>query len=82
MQMVFFEFQEGGQVMDHSHNYTQWGLVIDGAMELNVDGKSQLFRKGDEYLIPPRAIHSARFPCKTRLMDLFCEKERYKKKKV
>ena len=80
MQMVFFEFQEGGKVMDHSHSYPQWGLVINGTMELRVDGKSRMVRKGDEYLIPPRAIHSAIFPCKTRLMDLFCEKERYKKK--
>jgi quercetin dioxygenase-like cupin family protein len=82
MQLVFFEFQEGGRVAGHSHSYSQWGMVIDGAMELCVDSKPKMYGKGDEYLIPPGAVHSARFLCKTRLMDLFCEKERYKSKRV
>jgi len=82
MQMVFFEFQEGGRVTGHSHSYSQWGMVIDGTMELTVNGKPKMFRKGEEYLVPAGANHSAKFPCKTRIVDLFCEKERYKTKKV
>ncbi len=82
MQLVFFEFQEGGRVASHSHNYAQWGMVVDGAMELTVDGKPQIYKKGDEYLIPAGSVHSVKFQCKARLMDLFCEKERYRPKKA
>ncbi len=80
-QLVFFEFEEGGTVAAHNHDYAQWGMVIDGMMELTVDKKSKEYRKGDEYLIPTRASHSVRFLTKTRIMDLFLEKERYKPKK-
>jgi quercetin dioxygenase-like cupin family protein len=82
MQMVFFEFQEGGRVTDHSHSYSQWGMVIDGIMELTINGKPKMHGKGEEYLVPAGAIHSVKFPRKTRIVDLFCEKERYKAKKA
>ena len=51
-QLVFFEFQADTKVPEHSHNYPQWGMVIDGKRELAVDGKPLMCEKGDEYLIP------------------------------
>ena len=79
-QLVFFEFQPDINLPEHSHRYAQWGIVIDGRMELTVDGKPRTCGKGGEYLIPAGAKHSAKFPCKTRVMDLFSEKHRYKPK--
>ena len=64
----------------HSHNYPQWGMVIEGEMELTVDSKPQRFKKGDEYLVPAGKAHSAKFFQKTRVMDYFSEKNRYKPK--
>ena len=60
-QLVFFEFEAGAKVPEHSHSYAQWGMVIDGKMELTVDGEPRVCEKGDEYLIPVDAKHSARF---------------------
>ncbi len=56
-------------------------MVIDGRMELTVDKTPKECKKGDEYMIPKRSSHSVRFLTKTRIMDLFMEKERYKIKK-
>lgn len=79
-QLVFFQFEHGTDMPAHSHNYPQWGMVIEGEMELTVDGKPQRFKRGDEYLVPAGKGHSAKFFQKTRVMDYFSEKNRYKPK--
>ena len=80
-QLVFFEMESSAAVPEHSHSYPQWGMLIDGKMELTVDGKPRMLEKGDEYLIPAGAKHYAKFFSKTRVMDLFSEKSRYQPKK-
>jgi quercetin dioxygenase-like cupin family protein len=77
-QLVFFEFQADTKVPVHSHSYPQWGIVVDGKMELTVDGNPLMCEKGSEYLIPAGAKHYARFLKRTRVMDYFSEKSRYK----
>ena len=81
-QLVFFEFEADAKVPEHSHGYPQWGIVIDGKMELTINGKPRICVKGDEYVIPAGAKHFARFLCRTRVMDLFSEKNRYKPKLI
>jgi len=76
-QLIFFEMQPTAKVPQHSHAYPQWGMVIEGAMNLTVNGKTRLCQKGDDYLIPAQAKHSATFQVVTRVMDLFSEKTRY-----
>ncbi|HKZ94577.1 MAG TPA: cupin domain-containing protein [Candidatus Bathyarchaeia archaeon] len=77
-QIVFFEMEPSAIVPEHWHDYAQWGLMIDGEMELTIDGKTQVCRKGDEYVIPAHARHHARFRRRSRVMDLFSEKTRYR----
>jgi quercetin dioxygenase-like cupin family protein len=79
-QLVFFEMQPDAVVPEHSHSYPQWGMLIQGGMKLTVGGKTRTIRKGDEYLIPANAKHSVTFLAKTRVMDLFLEKTRYRPK--
>jgi len=81
-QLVFFEFDSGTQVPKHSHSYDQWGIVIEGEMELVIDGKPRICPKGAEYVIPSGAEHFAKFLHKTRVMDFFSEKNRYKLKPI
>ena len=81
-QLVFFQFERGTDMPAHSHNYMQWGIVVDGEMELTIDGKPQRFKKGDEYLVPAGKLHSAKFFDATRVMDYFSEKNRYKPKQT
>jgi mannose-6-phosphate isomerase-like protein (cupin superfamily) len=81
-QLVFFEFETNANVPEHSHDYPQWGIVIDGKMELTINGKPRICERSDEYLIPAGARHSARFLSRTRVIDLFSEKNRYKPKTI
>lgn len=77
-QLVFFEMEPIAIVPEHSHDYAQWGMVIEGRMKLTIDGKPRMCGKGDEYVIPARSKHSATFPSKCRVMDFFSEKTRFR----
>jgi len=79
-QLIFFEMQSTAIVPEHSHNYPQWGMLIEGEMKLTINNKTKTIKKGDEYLIPAQAKHKATFTTKTRVMDFFSEKTRYKAK--
>lgn len=77
-QLVFFEMEPSAPVPEHSHDYDQWGMVIEGKMELTIDSETRICQKGDEYVIPALAKHRARFLSKSRVIDFFSEKNRYK----
>jgi quercetin dioxygenase-like cupin family protein len=79
-QLVFFVMEASAAVPEHTHGYSQWGMVIDGDMDLIIDGKAMKCTKGTEYLIPAGAKHFARFHKRTRVVDFFSEKSRYKQK--
>ncbi|RUT73627.1 cupin domain-containing protein [Ancylomarina longa] len=75
-QIVFFEIEAIGKVPRHSHA-AQWGVVIDGNMDLTIGGDTKNYRKGDHYFISEGVLHSAIFHTRTIVMDYFAEKDRY-----
>ncbi len=79
-QIVFFEIEAKSEVSEHSHD-AQWGIVVDGKMELAIEGRARVYGKGDEYLIPAQAKHSAKFLTKCKVIDFFSDKTRYKPKR-
>jgi len=79
-QIVFFEIEPFGEVSEHSHDSPQWGIVVEGEMELTIDNKTKVYERGDEYFIPVQKKHSAKFLNKFRAIDFFGEKMRYKPK--
>jgi quercetin dioxygenase-like cupin family protein len=81
-QLVFFEMEPNTQVPEHSHDYPQWGIMLKGKMQLTIDGKAHLIKKGDEYVIPTNAKHYATFLNKSRVIDFFSEKTRYRTRSV
>lgn len=80
-QVVFFDIEASGEVTEHHHATPQWGVVVEGEMELTINGETGVYRRGDEYHIPAKAKHSARFRSRFRSIDFFCEKDRYKPRK-
>jgi quercetin dioxygenase-like cupin family protein len=75
-QIVFFDIEPIGEVPRHSHG-AQWGVVIDGDMDLTINGATKNYQKGDHYFIQEGELHSARFNKRTIVMDYFAEKDRY-----
>ncbi len=79
-QVVFFDIQPVGKVPPHSH-CDQWGFMIEGEMSLTIGGETKTYRKGDWYYIPAGVEHSATFPTRVHVMDIFAASDRYKPKK-
>ena len=78
-QIVFMEIEPIGEVAPHSHG-AQWGIVVEGEMQLTIGGITKTYHKGDHYYIPEQAVHSAIFNKKTWVVDFFADKERYRSK--
>lgn len=79
-QMVFFDIEPVGEVPPHSH-CDQWGFVLNGEMKLTIGGDTRTYRKGDWYFIPEGTVHSATFPTRVNVIDLFDSPDRYQIKK-
>ena len=78
-QLVFFDIEPIGEVTPHSHG-AQWGVVLDGEVELSIGDDTRIYRKGDTYYIPSGVVHSARFRSRARVIDFFAEPSRYQGK--
>lgn len=76
-QVVFFDIDPIGEIPPHSHG-EQWGVVVEGEMELTIDGVTRRYAPGDSYHIPAGAIHAARFDSHFRAIDVFADADRYK----
>jgi quercetin dioxygenase-like cupin family protein len=79
-QVVFMSFEKDVEIPEHSHE-AQWGIVLAGEIELTINGKKQVYRKGDTYFIPKDIPHSAKIKAGYRDLTLFNQKDRYKIKK-
>jgi quercetin dioxygenase-like cupin family protein len=79
-QAVFIRLEPGATVPDHSHG-AQWGVVLDGELELTISGTTLKRRKGDSYEIPEGALHAAASPTGALVLDLFADPRRYSPKR-
>lgn len=43
----------------HSHE-SQYGIVLEGRIELTINGKTNTYTKGDRYFIPKGVMHSGK----------------------
>jgi quercetin dioxygenase-like cupin family protein len=47
-------------VPSHHHPHEQGGTVLEGLLILTIDGETRELRKGDAFIAPSHAVHSAR----------------------
>ncbi len=78
-QMLFMEFSEDVEVPEHSHE-SQWGVVLEGSVDLTIDGIERTYSKGDRVFIPKGVKHSAKIHAGYADISFFNEKDRYKTK--
>ena len=79
-QLVFFEIEPIGAIPPHAHG-AQWGVVIEGELELTISGETRTYQPGDSYFIPAGSTHEARVKTRVRAVDVFDEVDRYRPKK-
>ena len=65
------ELEDGAVVPPHSHPHEQAGIVLEGVLELTIDGATRALRPGESYIAPGGATHSARAVGACRVLDIF-----------
>jgi quercetin dioxygenase-like cupin family protein len=78
-QIIFMTFEEDVDLPEHAHE-GQWGIVLEGMIELTIDGVKNTFQKGDRYYIPAGTKHSGKIFAGYSDMTFFNERNRYRTK--
>ena len=78
-QIIFMEFSEDVDLSEHFHE-SQWGIVLEGKIDLIIDGVKNTFVKGDRYFIPKDIRHSGKIYAGYADMTFFNQSDRYKEK--
>jgi quercetin dioxygenase-like cupin family protein len=73
------EFEEDIEIPSHAHE-TQWSVVLEGRIELKIEGVTRTYTKGDRILVPKDARHSARIYAGYADITFFNEPGRYQAK--
>ena len=74
--VVIFEFHKDFTIPSHAHK-NQWGSVLEGEIELTLDGVTTTHHPGSSYFIPSGHEHGARVTAGTKVIDIFEESDRY-----
>jgi quercetin dioxygenase-like cupin family protein len=78
-QVVVMEFEEHVDLAEHSHA-RQYGIVLEGKIDLVIGGVSHTFVKGDRYVIPEGVVHSGIIHAGYADVSFFDEANRFKAK--
>lgn len=54
------EFSPGGMVGKHTHPGEEVAYVLEGTIELEVEGKSRTLKAGDSFFVPAGTVHAAK----------------------
>jgi len=75
-QILYMYFEKDVMLPEHSHK-AQWGIVLEGQIELTANGHTKTYQKGDRYYIPENTVHSGRIFAGYADMTFFNEAHRY-----
>lgn len=75
-QIIFMQFKEDIDLPEHSHE-AQWGIVLEGKIELTINGVKNTYAKGDRYFIEKDVKHSGKIFAGYADITFFNQKDRY-----
>jgi len=78
-QVLFMQFEKDVEIPEHSHE-SQWGVVLEGRIDLVIEGTAKTYTKGERVFIPKGAKHSAKIYAGYADISFFNQKDRYKAK--
>ena len=75
-QLIFMQFEENVDLPEHAHA-AQVGFVLEGKIDLTIDGITHEYAKGDIYYIPAGVKHSGKIYAGYADITFFDEPGRY-----
>lgn len=76
---MFYEVDTDIEIPKHRHG-AQWGVVLEGSMEMIIDDEARVYSRGDTYFVPNGADHVTRIRAGYRGIDVFEDAQRYRPK--
>ena len=72
MLLSLVEVDANALVPLHTHPHEQGGIIVEGELEMGVDGEVKLLKPGDMYIIPGNVEHYAKaHDVKAVALDIF-----------
>ncbi|HBD95786.1 MAG TPA: cupin domain-containing protein [Spirochaetia bacterium] len=75
------EFDKDTILQEHSHE-SQFGVVLNGKIDLIINGEYKTYIKGDSYYIPKDVIHSGKIYAGYADITFFNQNNRYSSKEM
>jgi quercetin dioxygenase-like cupin family protein len=80
-QVIFMEFAKDVELKAHSHK-SQWGIVLEGKVDLTIGDMEKTYGKGDRYYVPDGVSHHGHIYAGLTVIEYFDQKDRYHLKKM
>src|SRR5512138_398753 len=71
MSFGYVELLEGSSVREHNHFQEQITFILEGQLDMVIDGKPCSLEQGMYYVIPSNTMHSATAKTFCRVIDVF-----------
>lgn len=71
MTIGFVDIEKGAILPAHSHVHEQTTQIIEGQLEMTIDGVTQILEPGTITLIPSNVIHGANALTDCKVVDIF-----------
>ena len=72
MLLSLVEVDANALVPMHTHPHDQGGIIVEGELEMGIDGEVKLLKPGDMYIIPGNVEHYAKaYDVKAIALDIF-----------
>jgi len=75
-QILFMEFEKDVILPEHVHA-AQLGIVLEGRIDMTIEGKTHSYQKGDRYYIPAGVRHSGKIYAGYADITFFDQENRY-----
>ena len=77
--IAFWEIKKGSLLPEHHHIHEQTTQIIEGQLELTINGETNILKPGTIAVIPSNSKHSGRALTDCKITDTFCPaREDYK----
>ncbi len=78
-QIIYMHFSEDVDLPEHAHR-AQWGIILDGKVDLDIGGVRRTYGKGQNYFVPDGVKHHGHIFAGLTVVEFFDQADRYKKK--
>ena len=77
--LAFWKIEAGSILPEHAHVHEQSTEVIEGELEVTIDGITKVYKPGMVAIIPSNIVHKGRALTHCKVTDVFCPvREDYK----